>query len=101
MEKACAKVYGCYEALEGGTIEEASACPPHRLCYPPLTSSLLTTHYSPHHQLQALALLTGFPTERLALQGPEQPAAARYAAALTLTRARTRTLTATLTQPEP
>jgi hypothetical protein len=64
-------------------------------------SSLLTTHYSPHHQLQALALLTGFPTERLALQGPEQPAAARYAAALTLTRARTRTLTATLTQPEP
>ena len=49
MEKACAKVYGCYEALEGGTIEEA------------------------------LALLTGFPTERLSLQGSEQPSA--YAAA--------------------
>ena len=40
---------GCYEALEGGTIEEA------------------------------LALLTGFPTERLSLQGSEQPSA--YAAA--------------------
>ena len=49
VEKACAKVYGCYEALEGGTIEEA------------------------------LALLTGFPTERLSLQGSEQPSA--YAAA--------------------
>ena len=38
VEKACAKAFGSYEALEGGTIAEA------------------------------LALLTGFPTERLTLQ---------------------------------
>ena len=54
-------------------------CIGYTTCYllPTVYYLLLTTHYL----LQALGLLTGFPTERLALQGPEQPAAARYAAA--------------------
>ena len=40
IEKAFAKMYGCYEALEGGTTDEA------------------------------LAALTGFPCERISLQPP-------------------------------
>ena len=91
VEKACAKVHGCYEALEGGTIEEVPRASllaiftGYTTYYLLLTTHdlLLTTYYSlptSHYLLQALGLLTGFPTERLALQGPEQPAAARYAA---------------------
>ena len=77
--------YHPFPKLEGGTVEEVPRAYllaifiGYTTCYllPTVYYLLLTTHYL----LQALGLLTGFPTERLALQGPEQPAAARYAAA--------------------